>query len=340
MATVDISTLAETAIRRQQDLKMLPYAVMREVLGLHGINLLPGVQNKDVITSFYRKQGILKPYSTAKEISNADVGKAEESVLQVYKAYASVQDNIQNYISTIVGPDVLLGKNQTKTHPWQMVMLTAIVRTFGEDILDALFPAERDVEEQNPLGAFDGYDTIIDAKVSGGDISEANGNLVDTGTISAPADADDTDAADILLEFWRAAHPLLKSTPSLLLVPADIAYAYDDAYFNKYKTKPNVDEYSRPILHGTSGLCKIVRSNIMGTGQRIVLTIPGNLDFGMDTLGDETFIQVRNIFTDPNIVQFWIQGAYGCRIREINRKAFQINDGTPTANALSGDYVS
>ena len=76
----------------------------------------------------------------------------------------------------------------------------------------------------------------------------------------------------------------------------------------------------------------------MGTGQRIVLTAPGNMDFGMDTLGDETFVQVRNIYEDPNYVQFWIQGKYGTRIRSINEKVFQVNDGASVGAQLSGDY--
>lgn len=338
--TVDISSLQETAVRRQKDLKMLPYAVLAQVLGVHGINLMPGIQNKDVITSFYRKSGILKPYSTTKEITQADVGKAEEATLEVLKSYASVKDNIQNYKTISVGPDVLLGKNQSKKHPWEMVMLSSVIKTYGEDILDALFPATRDIDDQSPSGAFNGFDTIIDTKVAANLISLAIGNLVNTGTIAAPTDGDDTDAADILLAFWRAAHPRLKEVKTNLLVPADIADYYDDAYFNKYKHKPTTDEFNRTELHGTGGRCKIIRSNEMGTGQRIILTVPGNFDFGMDTLSDADFVQVRTPYEDPNLVQFWIQGDYGCRIREIHPKMFQVNEGVPVANALSGDYVS
>jgi hypothetical protein len=340
MATVDITLLTETAIRRQMDLKMLPYAILREVLGIHGINMMPGIQNKDVITSFQRKAGILKPYSTTKEITDADVGKAEEATLEVFKSYASVKDNIQNYKTISVGPDVLLGKNQTKRHPWEMVMLTSVVKTFGEDIIDALFPATRDINDQSPTGAFNGFDTIIDLKIAADLISVALKNMVNTGTLAAPTDGNDTDCADFLLAFYRSAHPSLRSANSLLLVPSDIGDYYDDAYFNKYKTKPITDEYNRSVLHGTAGKCKIIRSTAMGTGQRIMLTVPGNLDFGMDTLSDADFVQVRNPYEDPNLVQFWIQGDYGCRIREVHPKVFQINEGTPVANALSGDYVS
>ena len=113
---------------------------------------------------------------------------------------------------------------------------------------------------------------------------------------------------------------------------------YDDAFFNKFRSKPTADEYGRIDLYGSGGKCKIIRSTIMGTGQRIILTVPGNLDFGMDTLGDEDFVQVRHPYEDPNYVQFWIQGKYGTRIRSIHEKVFQVNDGTPVGLQLSGDY--
>ena len=337
MATVDISSLAETAVRRQKDLKMLPYAVLKQTLGIHGINLLPGVQNKDTITDFLRKQGIMRPYKQG-SVSNADLGKAQEMTLEVQTAYASVKDNIQNYKTVSVGPDVLLGKNKTKKHPWEMVMLTSIVRTFGEDILDCLFPGEYDVNGTTPLDAFDGYDTLIDDFISAGKIATGKNNLVNTGTIAAPSGATDYAAFTKLLAFWRAANPQLRSKPSLLLVPVAIGDMYDDAFFNKFRSKPTTDEYGRTYLYGTGGKCKIVRSNIMGTGQRIMLIAPGLLDFGMDTLGDEEFVQVRTPFEDPNFVQFWIQGKYGTRIRSIHEKVFQVNEGSAVGLQLSGDY--
>lgn len=154
-----------------------------------------------------------------------------------------------------------------------------------------------------------------------------------------PTSDTDTEVFDRLLKFWRDAHPSLRNANSLLYLPFDIADMYDDSYFNKFKNKPTTDEYGRPYLYGSAGKCRIVRSAIMGTGQRIILMVPGFLDFGMDTISDASFVQVRYPYEDPNIVQFWIQGDYGTRIRNLNPKVFQINEGTPIANALSGDYV-
>ncbi len=338
-STVDISSLQETAIKRQKDFRMLPYAVLAQVLGYHGITLFPGIQNKHVLTEFQRKSGIMKPYDQSGVINSA-LGKAKEMELEVEPAYASVRDNIRNYQTIGIGPGDLLGNNKTKKHPWESLMISSVVRTFGEDIIDALFPAERDLVVQTPMGSFNGFDTKIDAMVAAGDISVSNKNLVNTGLngLDAPSSNTDTTCADTLLEFWRSAHPTLRQANTLLLVPFDIGDNYDDAYFNKMKTKPILDEYGRSVLHGTGGKCKIVRSTAMGTGKRIQLIIPGLLHFGMNTLGDETFVQVRNPYEDPNSVQFWIQGDYGTRIASIHPKVFQINEEAPVANALSGDY--
>lgn len=338
MSAIDISTLSETAIKYRKDLQMLPYAVLFERLALLGINLVPGIQNKDVITNHLRKQGIARPYSKEKDVVYSDVGKTEERTLEVFLAVASVKDNIQDYKKVIVGPDELLGKNKSKQHPWQLVMLQSIVRTFGEDILDALFPAVRDVDDQTPMGLFNGFDTLIDNEIAAGKISAALGNLVATDDILMPTAENDYTAYQVLQEFYLAADPMLRNTDTLLKVPYNVADAYDAAFFNKFRYAPKEDAYNRTILHGSNGKCLIVRSPEMGNGQRIELTTPGNHDFGMDTQGDENFIQVRDIFEDPNYVQFWIQASYGTRIRNLHKKRYQINDGLAGSVRRSGDY--
>ncbi len=344
MSAIDITLLQETAVKRQAELKMLPYAVLANVLGMHGMNLMPGIVNKDVVTNFLRKRGIAAPYAVGQVIVNKDLGKAQERTLAVEKAYASLKDNINNYKKTaVVSPDALLGSNKTKAHPWERVMTIEACKTFAEDILDALFPGERDLDDPSPLGCFDGFDTIINNDISSGMIAVGQGNFITgIGNIQLPVAGDETDsdAYDQLLSFFRKAHKDLRGSQCLLIVPYGMGDAYDSAFFNKHRFNAPLDAYGRSILEGSEGKCSIVRSHVMGSGQRIILTVPGNFDFGMNTQGDEDFCQVRQPYEDPNEVQFWIQGDYGCRIRSVHQKVFQINDGTPVANALSGDYVS
>lgn len=338
MSKIIISSLTETAIKIQKDLKMLPYAVLLPELQRHGFNLMPGIQNKHTIYEYQRKQGIAKPYAVGADVADAAPGKVSERTLTVEPAYASVTDNIKNYKAQVIGPGDSLGINKSKKHPWQVTVLMAMVRTFGEDILDAIFHAERNTSVLTPLGMFNGIDYLIDADITAENISVANGNYVATDAIEAPSSESDYDALTILLDFWRSADQKLRRANSRLLVPIEIGDFYDDAYFNKHRYKPERDAFGNSILAGTGGKCTIVRSEFMGTGTRLMLTVPGNIDFGMNTQADEEFVQVRSVQEDPNEVQFWIQGDYGLRVRSVHKKMFQVNDGTPVGNQLSGDY--
>ncbi len=78
----------------------------------------------------------------------------------------------------------------------------------------------------------------------------------------------------------------------------------------------------------------------MDTAQRIYLTAPNNMDFGMNSLGDETFVEFMKDNLDPNIFYYWIQASFGTRWKQFHKKMFQTNTGTLTANRLSGDYIS
>ncbi len=332
MPANDISALAESAIRYQRDLQHLPYATMAPVLGELGIQLFPGIQNKHVMTNYLRAAGIARPYKKG-TIEDSQVGKAEDKPLETHLAYANVKDNIQNYKTISVGPDVLLGKNRSKQHPWQMVMLTSIIRTFAEDVLDALFHAIRNEDTRTPMGLFNGYNKIIDDGVAGGDIAAGNGNYYTTGVITS------SNAYEKLEGMFKSAHPMLRRMRSIMVVPYHIADKYDEAFFEKYKYKPTLDNYGRTTLASSNGMCSLVRTPYQGGG-RVYITIPGNFHFGFDSLQDQAFVQTRTPYTDPNDVQFWIQAGYGTRILNMHEKVFMVNEQDDTSVAYSGDYIS
>ena len=77
----------------------------------------------------------------------------------------------------------------------------------------------------------------------------------------------------------------------------------------------------------------------LGTGSKLVLQKVGNMDIGFNTGRSNQFMQVRNIFEDPNEVQFWIEAAYGVRIRDVHQKVFRTNEQVNTGLNLAGDYV-
>lgn len=341
MANITVTDLTRLAVKYQPDIKMLPYAVMAEALGQLGITLFPGVQYKDIIVSFLRKQGIAKPYTPGLTVLDSEIGKVEESTLQVEKAYASVVDNIWNYVTkTLVTPDEMLGKNKTKKHPFEVETMMTIVRTFAEDVLDALFNGARDLSDQSPLGLFDGFETKVENAIIAGSISAGNGNYIDSSTLNAPTSVTDFDAYNHLEAWIRQANPYLLKNANLIITQATF-WNVMDALQNKTAGKANTIIDMETFLNSKcNSNIRIKPTLFAGSGDRAYLTAPGNMDFGMNTLGDEAFVQIRNIEKDPNIVNYWIQADYGVRWRSFHEKVFLTNAGSLTAGQLSGDYIS
>jgi hypothetical protein len=341
MGQITVTELSRLAVKYQPDIKMLPYAVMSQVLGEHGINLFPGVQYKDVIISFLRNQGIAKPYAPGLNVANNVIGKIQESELVVEKAYASVKDNIWNYVTkTLVTPNEMLGKNKTKKHPFEVETMMAMVTTFGEDVLDCLFNGTRNISDQTPLGLFDGFETKVENAIIAGQISEANGNYADSLTFVAPQNEDDYNAYLRIRDWVRGANPYLLKN-AILIIPQLVARYAFDALQNKTKGKAATwVDFQEYLNTDCNSNISVKVSRFVGTGDRLYLTTPGNMDFGMNTMADEKFVQIRDIYEDPNDFQYYIQADWGTRWRSFHEKVFYTNTGSLTANQLSGDYIS
>lgn len=339
---INTASLNRTAEQYNPVLQVLPYMLLDPVLSELAINLLE-VAYKDTKVTFLRKGNISKPYAGG-VIDYEDLGKPIERSLTVLPAYAALKDHIMNYKSKLITGNVPMATkvdNKTKKHPYEFLVLEEKVKTVAEDIISALFFAERDEADKSPMGMFDGFGTHIANDVLSGEISVAKGNQYKTGSIIAPTSGSDTAAYDKLVAFIRAAHPALRKN-AVLYISNKTLFHCQDALGNKISGK-DVLEFEVFLRHlrgstFTPGL-NIASSEALGSGDQLILSVPRNLDFGMNTKGDEQFVQVRNPFEDPNIVQFWTQWDAGTRISNIHPKAFLINDGVQVSTELSGDYV-
>jgi hypothetical protein len=340
MAVLDLDGITQVVRNYQTDLRFLPYAILVATLvEQHKISLLPGVENEDIVTTFLRKGGIAKPLSAGQTIEDSELGEFEESLLKIENAYASVEDDLQNYKEKrIIRPGENIGINQSYKHPVALQHVLNIVKTFSEDLLDASFNAVRDTSDHSPMGLYDGFETKVEKAIVAHKISGGNGNILDSGTLNAPTTSSDITAYTHLRDWLRKADPnLLKD--AVLLLPRLIAQNCMDAFKNKTASKAaTFIDFSEYLSDDVDGNLTIVKSRIMGTGDRIYLTSPGNMEFGFNSLGDTNFVLVRQINKNPSIINYWLQGGFGTRWLSFHPKKFFTNTGSLTANHLSGDY--
>jgi hypothetical protein len=344
MPAINVSSLNRAAQVYQPDFIVLPYTLLIPTLQLLGINMLE-VANRDIVIVKERRGGLARPYTVGGTNSTveAEISRMKERVLQTEFAFCSIKDNILNYVAKNVLYDASKNKinNKTKEHPYERDIIADQVITVCEDIIDALFHAERDAADLSPMGMFDGFNTLLDDLIVAGEISEAKGNLVACGSLAAPANDSDTTAYKSLKAWLRGVDEKLKNKPIDLQITPTTLLNVKDALENKKSslkdvTLSMVQDYLRedcmlPNLRIISHYC-------LGTGSQLKLTTPGNFDLGMNTFSDVGFVQARNPYEDANLVQFWMQWQIGARTKNLHKRGFMISDGTNVANELSGDY--
>lgn len=343
MSAINVTSLQRAAEKYQKDFMLLPYALLIPALRELKLSMLE-VDNRDIVIVKERAGGAVRPYVAGGSVNyKAEVSRLIERTLQTETAVAVVKDNVTNYKEKRVLYDAEKDKlnNKTKQHPLERDIIADIVSIVGEDIIDALFFAERNVSDQSPMGMADGYNTLIDKFIMSGDISSGKGNLVNCGSLASPGSGSTTTAFISLRNWLRNIDPKWRNKQVVLYIPNNALINVKDALENKKTSYKDVSFAS--VLTQLREDCAIPNLQIvshysLGTGDRLVLTEPGNFDLGMNTFSDVGFVQVRNPYEDANEVQFWNQFDIGMRIKKLHKRGFMVSDGTSTSNPLSGDY--
>lgn len=337
---LDIEKLNRYAKDYDNVLRTLPYFTFQEFAAAMKLNVIE-IENEDVIVNARRKAGHTGPYKAGAEIKYPDeIGKLVEMSIKPELTVSRLKDNIFNYtekrILSNAGEKV---DHTVKKHPMEKFVVDNHIISHSEDITFSAFFAERNDNVYSPMSSFTGFFPWIDHFKTTKDITMANRNLVRTGTFGG---GDGVDDYDRLVNFLRAAHPFLRRK-AILYYANEIELICKEAYRQKTKAfaRPSTEEFWKAVKDDAKfpGL-EPVTHEAYGTGQALILIRPGMLDFGVNTKKATRFVQIRDIFEDPNEVQFWLQAGYGTRFQDIHPKVFQINEFTNEGVDLAGDYVT
>ncbi len=352
---INVEALQRAAVNYQNELARIPIMKLMDAASALKINVI-SLKENDKVGVLERRGNIMRPYILGTELVRIrELARVKEYPLNLAMAYSNLVEDITTYqfekakkVLSNAGEPVDLKANK---HPLEAQVVFAMVSTFGEDTINAMFFAERNEADQSPLGSFDGFFAYLDALTAAGEVSVAKGNLVNSGEISAPVDANDTLAFTRVLAWLRAASPKLRSGRAIWRLSQTAINNITAAYANKVKNfkDPTWEETFAKL----KDLCQWQRLEYathyaLGSGGR--MTINGEyenarsgrdlFDFGINTDAAAQFCQVRAPFENPNLAQFFIQAAYGTRIKGVNPNVFLTNEQTNTAISLSGDYTT
>ena len=345
MATVvNLTNLTRAAVTYNNVLRELPYFVFIEVARKLRVNIVQ-VDGEHILISKRRKANFLRPYKPGLSLNDQqELIKFFEAKLKPEMVYAELNDNILSYkdkkVISNAGEPV---NNKTKKHPLELLILKDLVISVAEDVIFNLFHAQRDENTPSAETSFNGFFHKLNLLVTAGEIDAAKGNLKTTGAFDPDATNPDTSTANYtrMVNFLKSAHPLLRRGEVLLYAAEKPITAVRDDFRKIVKSfdYPTIDQVVDKLRSDANiPNLKVITDESYGTGDQLILTKPGNLDFGVGNSTDVQFVQVRSIDKDPNIVQYWIQAAYDTRIQDVHQKLFMTNEQKNTGLNFAGDY--
>lgn len=312
-----------------------------ELLDRLGIAVISGVQYKKTDHLLVRKGGTTRRKKVGTPVENR-IGFLKERTLVAKLTWNRYKDNIDNYVETVFGTDGKAGGD----YPLSTLACEAILKSYAEDLKSNLFFGNMEYEDstdekKQKLSLYDGFHTDIAHDIAEGIISTTNGNLIACEAIAAPTDAHDSTPFDTVLEWYTKWDARLRQQKVVKLHCDILRGIYiAQGYANKYHGNTKV----KYLDNGNFTVPEMPRvefcpSDAWGVGNRLMATIPGNLQYGVDSENNQTFVKVQfGSDDDAQDVIFQIQSIQGTRLMNPLSSAFVISDGSIVENVINGDY--
>lgn len=319
------------------DIITSPVLLNADIFAELGIKVLTGVEYRNSIMVFNRKGGTARAYKAGNKI-NSSLGYMEERKLEVHLSWNRYPDNIQYYREK--EPFSVLGTNGTYEAPNSEFAIREIGKAYSEDVMSNLFFGNRALGDDNALGLYDGFNTLINVEMNAGKIAESYFNYKEIDPIVEQTAGDEAENFRIFQDFYNSWHPRLKAAPLVnVLCSPETKMLIVDGYLQKYTGMQSPDAATDSFRFLGMPNVKLVANPIVGKGARMIATVPGNLEFGCDTLNDWNKVFVQRNYDDANEIVYQVQSAQGCRIRQITGDKLCVSSGTNTPlDALNGDY--
>ena len=314
-----------------------------ELLDRLGISVISGVQFKKTDHLLVRKGGTTRRKKVGTPVENK-IGFLKERTLIAKLTWNRYKDNIDNYVETVFGTDGKPGGD----YPMSTVAVEAILKSYAEDLKSNLFFGDMENEDsldedKQKLSLYDGFHTDMAHDIADGIISVQNKNLIPCDAISAPTDAHDSTPFDTALEWYTKWDGRLRQQ-KLVKLHVDILRGLYIAqgYSNKYHGNSKVNY----LPNGNFTVPEMPRvefcpSDAWGVGTRMMATIPGNLQYGVDSENNQSFVKTQfGSDEDAQDVIFQIQSVQGTRIMNPLPSAFVMSDGSIAENVINGDYTN
>ena len=281
---ITVEQLSKSALKFRKEILMMPVMSMRENW-LPYVSLRPGIRYAEQVGQMSGSAEI-GPYSED-YIDDSDV-KIVPRTLYTYFGSLQKKFSPNSVYQSIYGSAITKGE-ALKTTDITRQVLNYLSMKVGESLFDHQWDAVRNDEGHKTVDLFDGYDTITKKEITAGNISVANGNMVNVDTSAIDA----TNAVDTLKAIYRAADPHLRKAKTNMFVTPSIFDAYCDDYKQTTGAIAYNTQFKQTFVEGSENRCSIIPVTNKAGSAYIHLTTKQNMLAGCNQEGDEEEVSVE-----------------------------------------------
>ena len=339
MAFIGIDNLTHVKDKLQANIIMGPAYYSADELKRMGVKVITGIEFKETATIFNRKGGTARR-KVVGQPQSSNLGYLSERVLEahiVWDFYKANEDDFQEK------PVQLEINGSAAFHfPKAEDFINQIGIAFNDNIFPCLWHGD-EASSKPEMQLFNGWHALLSKDIADGVVSAAAGNLITMAALAPVSKEGDTASWDAFVAWYNQWHPALKRREVLVYMSVAYGNYIADAYEQKHRSHEAVQYL--PDANGNFKVREYPKltfcpSDDYGTGSRIVATISGNLELGVNSEGDQSFVSVRHgSDQDHKDISFQIQGIFGCRILRIEAPFFVTNGGVIQDKYWSGDYT-
>ncbi len=315
--TVTLSSqLVNSSRRFRKECMLIVMAAVEEVT--KHMRVITGLKGKETEGTIV-PQAKFRPYHSEKVVGGT--GEITARTLETFPLEILEEFDPENLYTTIFGTPVDVEKINLDI---VRRILTEEMHNASRGLCDLIFRGVRDADGTGALDGFNGFDTIIAAEKTAGNIAIGKGNFTNLGEVSA------YNIGDAWKRLYRKADEKLRggSTKKLVLVCSFTEY---DQYKNWYAQKFGAGNFAgtpeQTYLDGTANKVQIVPLPGMDGTAHCFITTEDNMKVGFDLLSNATRFNVR-VPDNPNVVQMHAKIYMGVDFANVDKEFLMVGART------------
>lgn len=278
---ITLDALNESGHKYRKDFVRIPVIALQESTKF--MTIRPGVRYKETFFAPDFKAELQK-YEVAERQKVKGDFKPRTLETQFLACFFDFDPNA--VIRSLLGHQASQAGDGAKNTPSAREVVASVLKNVGASLNLNLFKAKQEEEGNTTATSFDGFDTIVDAEIAAGNISEEKGNLV-----KLTDKIDNTNAVEVIKKALYKANSSLRKEENFIYCSTAIADAYNDNYLITHTGLVYNDKYEQPYLEGSNKKATFAPLEGKDGSKYIFITQKNNMIVGVDQMSDQERVE-------------------------------------------------